>query len=106
MKVRDHKILSPALAMQWSAKQIFQWQEAQKGVNGTAGLYSRQLESNNWMAPVVNSVKDNVDASVYTSMSILLLVWFYAIMEVTLAELEFFVEKEKCQYLKPRLVVF
>ncbi|WOH16655.1 hypothetical protein DCAR_0936213 [Daucus carota subsp. sativus] len=71
MKVWEHKVVTPSMAMQWSAKQISQWQKVQKYklTTGDASRRSKQDVTNYWKAPEPGKLKINVDASVHAGTS-------------------------------------
>lgn len=63
--------MPPELAMQWSAKQVCQWREAQiQKVSGVTGrMQNQQKFATHWTAPAEGNLKVNVDASVFKGRS-------------------------------------
>lgn len=70
MRVWDSKIVPPELAMQWSVKQITQWQEVQVQKVKTVNVQICQADAAiRWLVPVAGGYKVNVDASVFARTS-------------------------------------
>ncbi|XP_017217191.2 uncharacterized protein LOC108194764 [Daucus carota subsp. sativus] len=65
-KVWEHKVVTPSIAMQWSDRQISQWQEVRKKQmrHGPNEPQQHQPVGSRWVAPAVNRIKVNMDASV------------------------------------------
>ncbi|XP_074355893.1 uncharacterized protein LOC141695553 [Apium graveolens] len=66
MRMWDSKVLTPALAMEWSKKQVNEWREVRKRSRGVQGSISttNQAAARAWIAPQEGEFKLNVDASV------------------------------------------
>lgn len=71
LKVWDSKAIRAHLAMEWSRKDIVEWQEARKiklGRNNSK-MQGGNQSIGRWVAPQVGKLKLNVDASVFPGTS-------------------------------------
>ncbi|XP_074346115.1 uncharacterized protein LOC141684873 [Apium graveolens] len=66
-KIFEGKLLTPEFAMQWSSRQISEWQLAQRKhcPNIRPTRSSSNQEVNKWCPPATGELKVNVDVSVY-----------------------------------------
>ncbi|WOH01628.1 hypothetical protein DCAR_0521012 [Daucus carota subsp. sativus] len=64
-RIFENRFMSPATVMAWSAKQILEWQIANKKVSFSPHLSNRQQgDGRKWQVPEQGCLKINVDASV------------------------------------------
>ena len=66
-EIFEGKALTPELAMQWSSKQIVDWQTAQRrrGLNDRTEVPNQTQNCTRWCPPGAGELKVNVDGSVY-----------------------------------------
>lgn len=64
----DVKILSPAIAMSWSSKQVTKWYEAKKNKKNRGSQVCNQgaTHQKDWSSPAKGAIKVNMDASIYS----------------------------------------
>lgn len=67
-KVWEGKNMTPQVAMECSKKLFSEWQEVRKRTLSRINTSSKdcRVETSRWKAPVLGTLKVNVDASVYT----------------------------------------